>query len=186
MKNHRARTVLAVLTVLYFGPGLFFFGLAGVADDLEGSAVLTSADEPGEPLRVAGTVYGADGSTPLAGVEIYVYHTDAEGYYSPGTNDNRNPRIKATLRTDGAGRYEFRTIRPAPYPGGGVPAHIHYVVEGAGHPEQRHDLHFEGDPHLSERMQTRSREAGRFGSIRPVEAGDAGVLQVTFDLRLRR
>jgi Dioxygenase len=94
--------------------------------------------------------------------------------------------VPVTLRTDASGRYELRTIRPAPYPGGGVPAHIHYVVEGAGYPEQRFELHFEGDPYLSERMQASSREAGRFGSIRPVEVGDDGVSRVTFDLRLRR
>jgi protocatechuate 3,4-dioxygenase, beta subunit len=185
MKNHRAR-VLAVLTVLYFVPGLLFCGLAGLADDRAGSAVLVSPDEPGEPLQVSGTVFGSDGATPLAGVELYVYHTDAEGAYSPGTDDNANPRLKATLRTDASGRYELRTIRPAPYPGGGVPAHIHYVVEGAGYPEQRFEVHFEGDPYLSERMQASSREAGRFGSIRPVEVGDDGVSRVTFDLRLRR
>ncbi len=186
MNNHRARNVLIVLAILYFSPGLFFFGLAGLADDLEWSAVLTAEDEPGEPLRVSGTVYGSDGATALADVEVYVYHTDAEGYYTPGTNDNSNPRIKATLRTDAAGRYEFRTIRPAPYPGGGVPAHIHFVVEGAGYPEQRRDLHFEDDPYLSQRVRTRSREAGRFGSIKSVEKGEDGVSQVTFDLKLRR
>ena len=120
------------------------------------------------------------------GVELYVYHTDHQGYYSPGTNDNSNPRLEATLYTDEEGRYEFRTIKPGPYPGGGVPAHIHYVASGSGYPEQRRDLHFEDDPHLSERARERAREAGRFGSVRPVGRDADGVLRVTFDLRLRR
>jgi protocatechuate 3,4-dioxygenase beta subunit len=184
----RPAPVLALLAVLYLAPGFFYFGLARGEDaggDLASSAVLVAADEPGEPLHVAGTVYGADGTTPVPGVVLYVYHTDAEGYYS-ATNDNTNPRLKATLESDAEGRYEYRTIKPAPYPGGGVAAHVHYVVGGAGHPEQRHELHFEGDPYLSPRAIERSREAGRFGSIRPLVRDGDGVWRVTFDLRLRR
>ena len=152
-------------------------GLAG-----EGPAVLTEPNEPGDPLHVEGTVYAPDGKTPAPGVTVYVYHTDAEGVYSE-TNDNRNPRIKATLITDPRGRYEFRTIRPAPYPGGGVPAHIHYVLKGGGYAEQRRDLYFEGDPALSGGMIDRSKAAGKFGSVRPVARGEDGVLHCTFDLR---
>lgn len=188
MQNRTLVSVLGVLALLYFGPGVFVLGFPRDADacGLAASATLTTPGEPGVPLHVSGTVYGDDGSTPLPGVELYVYHTDDEGYYSPGTDDNSNPRLKATLQTDGDGRYEFRTIKPAPYPGGSVPAHIHYVLSGAGYPEQRRDLHFEGDPHLSERARERSRQAGRFGSIRPVEEGADGVLRVTYDLRLRK
>ncbi len=177
--------VLAVLAVLYFAPGFVYFGLAQGADaePLPSSAVLAAAEEPGEPLRVAGTVYAADGATTVPGVVLYVYHTDAEGLYS-ATNDNTNPRLKATLESDGEGRYEYRTIKPAPYPGGGVPAHVHYVVEGAGYPEQRHDLNFEGDPYLSRRAIERSVEAGKFGFVRPLVRDGDGVWQVTFDLRL--
>ena len=183
----RTTPILVFLAVLYFAPGLFYLGIArgADADHLPSSAVLTAADEPGEPLRVTGTVYAADGVTTVPGVVLYVYHTDAEGLYS-ATNDNTDPRLKATLASDADGRYEYRTIRPAPYPGGGVPAHVHYVVEGAGYPEQRHDLNFEGDPHLSRRAIERSREKGKFGSVRPLERGGDGVWQVTFDLRLEK
>ena len=149
----------------------------------EWSAVLTTADEPGEPFHVTGTVYGPDGETPVPGVDVYVYHTDADGVYSE-TNDNRNPRLKATLTTNSRGRYEYRTIKPAPYPGGGVPAHVHYVVKGGGYPEQRRDLHFEGDPYLSNGMIARSNAMGKFGSVQPVTRDDNGVLHCTFDLRL--
>lgn len=66
-----------------------------------------------------------------------------------------------------------------------MPAYIHYVVEGPSFPEQRHDLNFEGDPYLSRRSIERSTEADRFGSVRPFAPDADGVLQVTFDLRLR-
>lgn len=188
MPDQKIATVLAVLALLYFGPGLFFLGLTpGARGDQHpgSSATLTCSDEPGDALEVSGTVYGPDGRTPISGVELYVYHTDNAGYYSPGTNDNTNPRLKATLRTGADGGYAFRTIKPAPYPGGGVPAHIHYVVEGAGYPSQRRDLHFEGDPYLSERSREQARREDRFASVRPVAVGADGVSRVTFDLRLR-
>lgn len=188
----RKAPVLATLAVLYFVPGFIYLWPAcdvdartESADAKTGMAVLTAPDEPGEPLEVTGTVYAPDGETPVAGVEIYVYHTDAEGLYS-ATNDNTDPRIKATLRTGDDGRYAYRTIRPASYPDGRVPAHVHYVVSGAGYPEQRFNLHFADDPYLSERSRQRSADLGRFGSIRPLESGDDGVWRCVRDLRLRR
>ncbi len=180
----RKTTLIAALVGLYFGPGLLFFYVAG-ADEPAWTATLVSPGEPGEPLHVSGTVYGPDGETPAAGVELYAFHTDAEGLYSE-TNDNTNPRLKATVRTGADGRYELRTIKPAPYPGGGVPAHIHFQVSGGDFPDQRADLNFEGDPHLSAYAARRSAERGQFGSIRPLEKGDDGVWHVVFDLKLRK
>ena len=185
----RNTLLIAMLAALYFGPGLLFFyvaqGAATERTEIEASsAQVTPPGEPGEPLRVTGTVYGPDGATPAAGVTVYAYHTDAEGLYSE-TNDNTNPRLKATVRTDAQGRYELKTIKPAPYPGGGVPAHIHYRISGPDFPEQRFELHFEGDPYLSRRARERSERLGQFGSIRPLERGEDGVWHCVFDMRLR-
>ena len=88
--------------------------------------------------------------------------------------------------TDSEGRYRLETIKPAPYPGGGVPAHIHYRISGGGFPAQRADLNFEGDPYLSARAKERSAKQGRFGSIRPLERGEDGGWRVVYDLRLER
>lgn len=185
----RHRTLFA-LGLLYFGPFLFLgpllcSGDAALGEEpLASSAVLVGPEEPGEPLEVRGTVVAPDGETPVPGVELYVYHTDRDGYYSGQTTSSANPRIKATLRTDSEGRYSFATIRPGAYPASGVPQHIHFVVRLDDGIEERHDMHFEGDPLLSERMIERSRQAGRFGSVRPVERDDEGIWQAVFDLRL--
>ncbi len=179
----RKTSLIAALAVLYFGPGLLFLYVARGAEPAA-SAVVVSPEEPGEPLVVTGTVYGPDGETPAAGVELYAYHTDATGVYNE-PNDNTNPRLKATVRTGADGRYRLRTIKPAPYPGGGVPAHIHYRLSGGGFPDQRAELHFEGDPYLSARATARAAERGQFGSIRPLERDDDGVWHVVFDIKLR-
>ncbi|MBI3006203.1 MAG: hypothetical protein HYY49_12430 [Ignavibacteriales bacterium] len=46
--------------------------------------VIASKDEPGERMIVSGRVIAADGKTPVAGIRVQVYHTDAKGYYNPG------------------------------------------------------------------------------------------------------
>ncbi len=151
------------------------------------SVVIAGTDEPGERLHLAGTVFADDGETPVAGAELYVYHTDARGYYSGETTSSANPRLKATLQTDAEGRYEISTIRPGAYPGGGVPAHVHFVITADGFKsEQRHDLHFEGDPQISESTVERSRRLGRFGGIRPLAKDEDGVWHCVRDFRLRR
>ncbi len=179
---------IALLALLYFGPGLFYFSVTctAVAADLGSVAQLTEADEPGERLRVTGTVYGTDGETPVAGVELYVYHTDARGYYAEDdVMGNDHPRLNARLITDAQGRYELRTIRPGAYPAGGVAAHIHYIAEGGGYLQQSFELQFEGDPELEDWQLERARDLGRFSPIRPAEKDADGVLHVVHDLRLR-
>ena len=53
---------------------------------------LLPAGETGTPLHVEGRIVGPSG--PVAGAALYVYPTDARGYYSGEVNDdNRKPRL---------------------------------------------------------------------------------------------
>jgi protocatechuate 3,4-dioxygenase beta subunit len=154
--------------------------------DAPWQVTITSKEEPGEPLIVSGTVYGADGVTPLKGVSVYVYHTDVKGYYTPGGRDSSNPRLKATMRTNDQGRYEFRTIKPGPYPNARIPAHIHYVVSADGYKEKVFEIVFEGDPLIDDRVRAdAAREDGAF-SIRPLERDKENVLRCVQDIKLKR
>ncbi len=81
-----------------FTVGLTLLPLAGAAVLRAGLAPasackrvrVTDASEPGVPLWMAGTLFAADGKTPLAGYTLSIYHTDAEGYYSgPGATRAR-------------------------------------------------------------------------------------------------
>jgi hypothetical protein len=116
---------------------------------------------------------------------VYAYHTDIKGLYTP-SGAARPPRLRGWARTDAEGRYEFRTIRPAPYPGDGPPAHVHFYLSGPGYPRQEaEELQFEGDRKVTQEIAERSRRAGRFGGVRPLTRGTDGVWRCTFDMRLR-
>ncbi len=147
--------------------------------------VITPQNEPGEPLVVSGTFYGSDGVTPLPGVLIYVYHTDAEGYYRKGSNSSSNPRLKGWMKTNAEGKYEFRTIKPGSYPGSRNPAHIHIKVTAPGKPEQWVDeFHFAGDPFLDEREVKREVAKERFSLVMSMQRGADGVIRCVRDFKL--
>ena len=147
-------------------------------------AVLVAQGEPGDPLRVRGTVYRPDGVTPAAGVILYVYQTDITGRYAPP--GVASPRLHGWMRTDAKGRYEFTTIRPAPYPNRTEPAHIHTQMWGPGVETQSNVvLLFTGDPLIKPAEQAESDALGRFGFIRTPVVGADGVLEVTLDMRIQ-
>ncbi len=147
---------------------------------------IAAKEEPGERLIVAGQVFGPDGKTPLAGASVYVYHTDAKGLYTPETNDNRNPRLRGYMRTDAQGRYEFSTIKPAPYPSNRAPAHIHYVVNAPGVQQRIFEIVFDGDPHIDERLRADAAKEGSAFSIRTLTRDQQGVWRCTQDIKVRK
>ncbi|HYF30993.1 MAG TPA: hypothetical protein VD993_07725 [Chitinophagaceae bacterium] len=89
-----------------------------VLDDTDTLAAFASG--AGKKINVSGTVYKPNSASPAPGVILYIYHTNNKGYYTD---------IKGWVKTDSLGRFSFYTIRPAPYPGQSIPAHIHAVVK---------------------------------------------------------
>ena len=154
------------------------------AKDAPWKISMAAKDEPGERLVVSGKVAGEDGK-PLAGASIYVYHTDAKGLYSE-SNDNRNPRLRGYMRTDPQGRYEYSTIKPAPYPNNSTPAHIHYVVTAPGFRERVFEIVFEGDKHINAEIRASAQKEDSVFSIRPLERDGQGLMRCTQDIRLKK
>jgi len=129
-------------------------GCEGVLEypDAELPAVDTLPDYYGNgpQIRVEGKVYDSDGKTPVSGVILYVYHTNQVGRYAPGPDpkgwENQHGYIRAWLKTDESGYYAFYTLKPAPYPSGTEPAHIHYtILEPDGKYYWIHSAQFPGD-----------------------------------------
>lgn len=154
----------------------------GGARDAPWSARIADPAEAGERLILTGTVFGRD-NQPREGVTVYAYQTDRNGLYrhTPWSP----PRLRGWTRTDAHGRYEFHTIKPAPYPWGGTRAHIHMTVAVPG----KHEwwipaLSFAGDPLLSARVISQESGKGRFASIQPLQPQRDGVLRCVRDIRL--
>ena len=138
----------------------------------------------GEVMQLRGRVLNA-GGRPVPAALVEIWQCDANGRYlhqgDPGEAD-RDPHFQGfgATRTDGEGRYRFRTIRPVPYPG--RTPHIHARVvrpDGSelitqiylkGHPLNRQDFIFR-------RLGRAAQEAA---SIEPVRRGD-GDLEAGFD-----
>jgi protocatechuate 3,4-dioxygenase, beta subunit len=147
--------------------------------------VLSKETDRGEPLIVAGTVFGADGK-PAPNVLLYLYHTDAAGYYGRGGGEHRHGRFRGWLLTDEKGGYEFRTIKAAPYPERRFAAHIHMTVTTVDLNEASVDsILFEGDRLISALEREEAGKKGGFNPILTLEKGAHGILRGRRDIRLR-
>lgn len=161
----------------------------GLPEELGSSARIAPADEPGEPMRIEGTVTDRSGE-PAPGVVVYAYHTDARGIYPKdeslrGQAAYRHGRLRSWVETDEAGRYRFDTIRPASYPETTVPAHVHmHVLEPGCCTYWIDDIHFQDDPLLppEDRRPSESARGGE-GLVMPGRNGD-GVWVVERDIVL--
>lgn len=144
--------------------------------------------EAGEPLIVSGTIFAPDGRTPMKGISLYVYQTDATGRYSTsGNGDNRNTRLHGQMWTNAEGRYEFRTIKPASYPGSTNPAHIHAYVSGPEYPEYWIDEYlFEDDPFVGADLRSKAAAKGTFSPVLKLTRDAEGVLRGVRDIKIER
>jgi protocatechuate 3,4-dioxygenase beta subunit len=130
-------------------------------------ARIAPVSEPGMPLVFHGRLFAADGVTPVNGGIVFAYHTDNQGLYRSVPNEMW--RLKGWARTSPTGDFEFRTIRPAPYPGRKVAAHIHMTIEGPGIVRQSSGIQFADDPLVTAADRASAREAGRFSDLAVVE-----------------
>ena len=141
------------------------------------TATVATAGARDTVLHVSGTVVDQAGA-PIAGASLYIYQTDAEGYYGvKPASDSRNPRLKALLRSDSKGAFSFDTIKPGSYPNSKAPAHIHFEVAATGFASKIFEIVFERDPFVTADM----RRNPAF-SVRPIESGG----RVTQEIRLER
>jgi Dioxygenase len=145
-------------------------------------ARIAPASEPGQPLVIHGRLFAKDGRQPLAGAVVFAYQTGQDGLYQrPG---QPGWRLQGWAKTTTDGTFEFQTIKPGPYPGRAIPAHVHLSADGPGVPREWLDeLQFADDALVKEEDRRKSDEAGLFGTIRPVRTLD-GVQHCDINFRL--
>lgn len=160
----------------------------GIPEELDWQTAMAPASEPGERMEISGTIYKADGKTPAENVILYVYHTDAHGYYSPapGATDvaRAHGHLRGWIRTNSKGAYKFTSIRPASYPASQEPAHIHAIVEEPGKGIYYIDeFVFDDDPFLTPERRERHENRGGPGIVR-LNRNSAGIWTGRRDITL--
>lgn len=138
---------------------------------LNATDTLPDFNEDGPKLIVTGTIYQQDGKTPARDVILYIYHTDQKGEYSRKGNETgwgkRHGYIRGWVKTGTDGKYTFYTLRPASYPGGENPAHIHPLIKEPGlTPYYIDEYLFDDDPVLTASERNRQERRGGNGVIK--------------------
>ena len=147
---------------------------------------IAGPQEPGTRIHLSGTIFDLNGK-PVPGVKMFLYHTDATGYYSRPVNNPRQARLNGTLWSNALGQYSFSTIKPAHYGDVSVPPpmHIHVHLQPPGVPDHWvESFYFEDDPRLQTEGTTRNRELGRFSNVISLASSGNGVLKGLRDFRL--
>ena len=110
---------------------------------------------------------------PVARILLDLWHADQNGDY-----DNGGFRYRGHVLTDAGGRYRFRTIMPAPYPG--RTRHYHVKVISTGRQLLTTQLYFPNEP-LNRRDDFFSPEL----LMRVADAADAMSARFDFILDIR-
>jgi len=149
----------------------------------------------GEVVEVSGRVLDGDGN-PVAGALIDVWQANTHGRYAHERDPNPAPLDPnfqgwAKLRTNGEGRYRFRTIKPGPYQVGEAwsrPPHIHFKVARRGFHELTTQMYFAGDPlNDLDRLLQSVPESERAMLVVDFRAGEPpGTRHGAFDIVMRR
>ena len=121
-------------------------------------------------IKITGTIFQKDGKTPADNVILYIYHTNRNGIYEKKGDEKgwakRHGFIRGWIKTDDSGNYTFYTFRPASYPNGIEPEHIHMTVKEQ-HKNEYYidDIMFIDDPKLTNSKKHSSKNRAGSGIV---------------------
>jgi protocatechuate 3,4-dioxygenase, beta subunit len=160
------------------------------------SGDLTSGGQAkGTVLYLSGRVLNRAGQA-VAGAKVEIWQANAAGRYPHPNDENVAAAIDekfqgfAVTRTDGEGRYQFKTVRPAAYPaapGRWRPAHIHFSVTSK-YEQLVTQMYFKGDQYNETDSWLNSSSRKDLLITDPVAASgkEPGAEAVSFDIVLMR
>ena len=161
--------------------------LASSGDGKHSSRIkIADINELGTRMLIRGTIYGSSGK-PEPNVKMFLYHTDAGGYYTRPVSNPRQARLHGTVWSDSQGQYAFETIKPGHYADVSTPPpmHIHVHLEPAALPDHWvESYYFEGDPKLRPEDISHVSGPGSFSNIVRLTRGESGVLEAVRDFRI--
>ena len=136
---------------------------AGQQRELAAGESILLREEESEPLDMRGRVTDSQGR-PIVNALVEVWQTAPNQLYDVQDKDQPEGHLRASFRTDAAGRYRFQTILPVSYPipddgpAGQLlaamgrhpfrPAHVHFMISAPGYRTLVTHLFFEGDQYL--------------------------------------
>jgi hydroxyquinol 1,2-dioxygenase len=143
------------------------FWRSGAPAMASGDSIVRSPT-PGEPVLVRAEVVDRNG-VPVEGADVDVWHASTEGLYENQDPVQADMNLRGRFVSDAAGRFDFRTVKPAGYPvpvTGPVgdllrlqgrhnlrPAHIHFLIAKAGFKTQFAQVYSADDPNLETDVQ---------------------------------
>jgi protocatechuate 3,4-dioxygenase beta subunit len=176
--------LLAVLAIAQDRPSPEWMPLLEAPRNLGHVLTIPAPANAGQRMEIRGRVLKSDGRTPAPGVIVYFHHTDGRGIYPRPSNSRPSEwvhwhgSVRGWLKADANGSYVLKSTRPASYPQGRNPAHIHAygLPPGSNRGVTFPGIVFAGDPYLTERDT---------GIVRLAEDKN-GILQGSFDLVIPR
>jgi protocatechuate 3,4-dioxygenase beta subunit len=129
---------------------------------------LVRSPTPGPELVVRASLEDVNGR-PVAGAEIDVWHSSPQGLYENQDPTQAEMNLRGRFISDQAGRFHFRSVKPAGYPipvDGPVgelvratrrhnfrPAHLHFMVYKPGFKTLISQIYSPDDPHIDSDVQ---------------------------------
>jgi protocatechuate 3,4-dioxygenase beta subunit len=129
---------------------------------------LVRSPTPGPALLVQASIADAEGR-PVAGAEVDIWHSSPEGLYENQDPEQAEMNLRGRFVTDEAGRFHFRSVKPAGYPipiDGPVgelvratrrhhyrPAHLHFMIYKPGFKTMISQIYVPDDEHIDSDVQ---------------------------------
>lgn len=132
--------------------GPFYPRKRDLFSDIDNDLVLIAS----KTQEAGGTIFDLSGRVvdrtgkPIDGAIVEIWQCDVNGRYLHRGDRSQSRKRDAHFqgfghtRTDSAGRYSFRTIKPVPYPG--RTPHIHFKVHNGASASLTTQMYIDGDP----------------------------------------
>ena len=161
---------------------------------------LLRSPTPGPGLAVHVRVTDREGR-PVGGAEVDVWHSSPEGLYENQDPAQAEMNLRGRFLTDNAGRFHFRSVKPAGYPipiDGPVgdlfrvtrrhnyrPAHLHFMIYKPGFKTMISQIYSPDDPHIDSDVQFGVTRALIGTYVRHEEASEPGLQAPWYSLDQR-